>query len=100
MAKGWEEIAQNVDAVGLAMAPDGSLYFGLGAANYANAYLVDEKGTSKFDLKSDRGTIQKVSPDFSKRETVCTGVRFPIGIAFGPDGELFCTDQEGATWLA
>ncbi|MFM8399592.1 MAG: hypothetical protein ACKOAH_17340, partial [Pirellula sp.] len=30
----------------------------------------------------------------------CTGVRFPIGIAFGPDGELFCTDQEGATWLA
>ncbi|MFM9065183.1 MAG: ThuA domain-containing protein [Pirellula sp.] len=100
VAKGWEEIAQNVDAVGLAMAPDGSLYFGLGAANYANAYLVDEKGTSKFDLKSDRGTIQKVSPDFSKRETVCTGVRFPIGIAFGPDGELFCTDQEGATWLA
>ncbi|MFN7796939.1 MAG: ThuA domain-containing protein [Planctomycetota bacterium] len=100
VAKGWEEIAQNVDAVGLAMAPDGTLYFGLGAANYANAYLVDDKGSSKFDLKSDRGTIQKVSPDFTKRETVCTGVRFPIGIAFGPDGELFCTDQEGATWLA
>ena len=99
-ANGWEEITQNVDAVGLAMAPDGSLFFGLGAANYANAYLVDDKGASKFDIKSDRGTIQKVSSDFSKRETVCTGVRFPIGIAFGPEGELFCTDQEGATWLA
>jgi len=100
VANGWEEITQNVDAVGLAMAPDGSLFFGLGAANYANAYLVDDKGSSKFDIESDRGTIQKVSSDFSKRETVCTGVRFPIGIAFGPEGELFCTDQEGATWLA
>jgi putative heme-binding domain-containing protein len=100
VARGWEEIAQNVDAVGLAMGPDGSLYFGLGAANYANAYLLDDQGNSKFDLKSDRGTIQKVSVDFSKRETLCTGVRFPIGIAFGPNGDLFCTDQEGATWLA
>jgi len=100
VANGWEEITQNVDAVGLAMGSDGSLYFGLGAANYANAYLLNDQGVSKFDLKSDRGTIQKVSPDFSKRETVCTGVRFPIGIAFGPEGELFCTDQEGATWLA
>ncbi|MFM8572211.1 MAG: ThuA domain-containing protein, partial [Pirellula sp.] len=100
VARGWEEITQNVDAVGLAMGPDGSLYFGLGAANYANAYLLDDQGNSKFDLKSDRGTIQRVSADFSKRETVCTGVRFPIGIAFGPEGDLFCTDQEGATWLA
>lgn len=100
VADGWEEITQNVDAVGLAMGADGSLYFGLGAANYANAYLVDDQGNSKFDIRSDRGTIQKVSPDFSKRETICTGVRFPIGIAFGPEGELFCTDQEGATWLA
>ncbi|MFN6399623.1 MAG: ThuA domain-containing protein [Planctomycetota bacterium] len=100
VAQGWEEIPQNVDAVGLAMGPDGSLYFGLGAANYANAYLVDDQGNSKFDLTSDRGTIQKVSSDFSKRETLCTGVRFPIGIAFGPEGELFCSDQEGATWLA
>lgn len=99
IAKGWEEITQNVDAVGLAMGPDGSLYFGLGTANYANAYLLNEAGVSAYDLKSDRGTIQRIAPDFSQRETICTGVRFPIGIAFHPDGELFCTDQEGATWL-
>lgn len=100
VAQGWEEITQNVDAVGLAMDREGALYFGLGAANYANAYLIDDAGSSKFDIKSDRGTIQKISPDFSRRETVCTGVRFPIGIAFYPNGDLFCTDQEGATWLA
>lgn len=99
VAQGWDEIVQNVDAVGLATDANGALYFGLGTANYANAYLVDDQGNSKYDIKSDRGTIQKISPDFSKRETICTGVRFPIGIAFHPNGDLFCTDQEGATWL-
>ncbi|MBM3965950.1 MAG: hypothetical protein FJ308_12940, partial [Planctomycetes bacterium] len=99
VANGWEEIVQNVDAVGLAIGPDGWLYFGLGTTNYANAYLVDNSGQAHYDLKSDRGTIQRVSPDFSVRETVCTGVRFPIGIAFTRNGDLFCTDQEGATWL-
>jgi len=99
VAQGWDEIVQNVDAVGLATDATGALYFRLGTANYANAYLVDDQGNSKYDIKSDRGTIQKISPDFSKRETICTGVRFPIGIAFHPNGDLFCTDQEGATWL-
>lgn len=99
VAKGWEEIVQNVDAVGLAIGPDGWLYFGLGTTNYANAYLVDDSGKGHYDLNSVRGTIQRVSPDFSVRETVCTGVRFPIGIAFNRRGDLFCTDQEGATWL-
>src|SRR5207244_10168155 len=44
-------------------------------------------------------TILKVSPDFSRREIVCTGIRFPVAMAFNASGDLFCTDQEGATWL-
>ena len=99
VATGWKEIPQNVDAVGIAMDKDGALYFGLGTANYANAYLVDEAGKSAYDLKSERGTVQRISPDFSKRETVCTGIRFPIAFAFNEAGDLFCTEQEGATWL-
>src|SRR5262249_26914042 len=51
------------------------------------------------DLKSERGTILKVAPDFGKREIVCTGIRFPVGMAFNRHGDLFVTDQEGATWL-
>src|SRR2546428_1506468 len=47
----------------------------------------------------ERGTIQRVSPDFSKCETVCTGIRFAVGLAFNRYGDLFCTDQEGATWV-
>src|SRR5688572_12623915 len=101
---GWVPDAGNtgggVDAVGLAFDKDGNLYFGLGVANYANAYLIDEKtGKSHYDLKSERGTILKVSPDGKRREIVCTGIRFPIGLAFNRAGDLFCSDQEGETWL-
>ena len=99
VASGWEEIPQNVDAVGMALGPDGSLYFGLGTANYANGYLIDEQGLAHYDLKSDRGTVQRVSPDFEKRETIATGIRFPIAFEFNHWGDLFCTEQEGATWL-
>lgn len=99
VASGWQEIPQNVDAVGLTMAEDGSLYFGLGTANYANAYLVNEKGEAQYDLASERGTVQKVSPDWTTRESVCTGIRFPMAFAFNHQGDLFCTEQEGATWM-
>ena len=78
---------------------DGNLYFGLGTADFANAYLKTKDGQAHYDIKSDRGTIQKLSQDFKKRETVCTGIRFPVGMAFNRHGDLFCTDQEGATWL-
>ena len=79
---------------------DGSLYFSLGCANYANAYLIDPvTGKAGYDLKSERGTIQRVSADFKTRETICTGVRFACALAFNRDGDLFATEQEGATWL-
>ena len=99
IATGWEEIPQNVDATGIAMDSLGAIYFGLGTANYANPYLIDEQGAAKYDLQSDRGTVQRVSPDFKSRETICTGIRFPIAFAFNQHGDLFCAEQEGATWL-
>lgn len=100
VAQGWEEIAPRVDATGIAMSPDGWLYFGLGTADYANAYQVDQAGKAHYSLESERGTVQRVSPDFKTRETVSTGIRFPIAFAFNDRGDLFCTEQEGATWLA
>ncbi len=99
VATGWEEIPQNVDATGIAMDADGALYFGLGTANYANAYLIDDEGVAHYNLDSDRGTVQRISPDFKTRETICTGIRFPIAFAFNQHGDLFCAEQEGATWL-
>jgi len=98
----WTERSeqQGVDALGVAVAPDGSVYFSLGAASFTEPYLIDKAtGQARYRTTMERGTIQRVTSDFSKRETVCTGIRFAVGLAFNRNGDLFCTDQEGATWV-
>jgi putative heme-binding domain-containing protein len=98
----WTEPSEQhgVDGLGVAVDKDDNVYFSLGAASFTGAYLLDKTtGESRYSLKSERGTILKVSPDFSKREIVCTGIRFAVALAFNRHGDLFCTDQEGATWL-
>jgi putative heme-binding domain-containing protein len=82
----------------MALGKDNTLYFCLGCADYSNAYLLDKAGQAHYDIHSERGTIVKVSPDRQRREVVCTGIRFAIGIAFNRAGDLFATDQEGDTW--
>ena len=100
VAEGWPGIFHNVDALGVAIDRDGNIYFGLGCANFTDAYLLDKaSGQAHYSLESERGTILKVSADFSHREILCTGIRFPVALAFNAAGDLFCTDQEGATWL-
>jgi len=100
VASGWKETFHGVDTIGLALDPaDGSIYFALGCENFVDAYVRDPSGRSHYQLSSDRGTVQRVSSDFSKRETICTGVRFACGLGFNRHGDLFATDQEGATWL-
>ncbi len=100
VADGWTELPHGVDALGVAVARDGAVYFGLGTTNFTNAYLVEADGRARYDLKSERGTIVRVAPDFKSRQIVATGIRFPVGLRFNRAGDLFATDQEGATWLA
>jgi putative heme-binding domain-containing protein len=104
VASGWVKPAiaagSSLDAVGMAVDQSGNLYFGLGADAWSNPYRTDEAGHSSFNLHSERGTIQKLSADWKHRETICTGVRFTVSLAFNASGDLFATDQEGATWLA
>ncbi len=99
VATGWQEIAPNVDAIGCALDRDGNIYFALGVESYNKAYLLDAQGKSQYNLGTERGTVLKVSPDFSHREIVCTGVRFPVALAFNRHGDLFGSEQEGATWM-
>jgi putative heme-binding domain-containing protein len=99
VATGWKELPHGVDALGVALDRDGSVFFGLGTTDYTNPYLVGRDGKAAYDLRGERGTILKVAPDFSRREVVCTGIRFSVGLAFNRHGDLFATDQEGATWL-
>jgi glucose/arabinose dehydrogenase len=97
----WKEHSEQkgVDALGVAVGSDGSIYFCLGTASFTEPYLIDKStGKAAYNTHRERGTIQRVSPDFKKRETVCTGIRFAVGLAFNAEGDLFATDQEGATW--
>lgn len=86
------------DAIGVALDAEGNVFFGLGAGNSQNGYLL-ENGEAHYRITSERGTIMRIRPDFSKREIIATGIRANIGLAFNAAGDLFCTDQEGATWM-
>jgi len=104
VVSGWrpQHIAagSGIDAIGVAVDTDGSVYFGLGCDAWSDEYQVNKtSGISGYDIHSERGTIQKVSPDWKRRETIATGLRFTVCMAFNSQGDLFCTDQEGATWL-
>jgi putative heme-binding domain-containing protein len=101
VAQGWQPLSHGVDALGVAVDPrDHSVFFGLGTSDYTNPYQIDKEGKAHYRLDSERGTILRVSPDFKSREIVATGIRFPVAIRFNSNNDLFCTDQEGATWLA
>src|SRR5262249_49338217 len=99
VADGWKPLDHGADALGVALDRDGNGYVGPGTANYTDPYLLKKQPNPGYDLKDERGTILKVSPDFRKREIVATGIRFPVGLRFNARGDLFATDQEGATWL-
>ncbi|MEO6498011.1 MAG: hypothetical protein ABIN95_03325, partial [Mucilaginibacter sp.] len=87
-----------VDGFGIAKDKDGNIFFALGTADFTRPYAVDSIGVSHYDIKSQRGTIIKLKPGSSEREIYCTGTRFPVAMDFNEQGDLFCTDQEGATW--
>ncbi len=89
--------AAGVDAFGIAKDKAGNLFFALGTADFTNAYSVDDEGKFHYDIKSERGTILKMAPGSDKREIYCSGTRFPVAMAFNEEGDLFATDQEGAT---
>lgn len=100
---GWQpmtiQAGSGLDAIGIAVDAAGNIYFGLGCDAWRDEYLVDKHGKSHYNVDSARGTIEKISADWQRRETVATGVRFTVCMAFNAEGDLFCTDQEGATWL-
>ena len=104
VVSGWVQEKHNGnsrnDASGIARDAQGNLYFSLGCSDYTNAFLLDKEGVPHYDLKNERGTILKVSPDRKTREIVCTGIRFAVGLALNRHGDLFCTDQEGDTFFS
>jgi glucose/arabinose dehydrogenase len=67
---------------GMALGPDGRLYFGLGSTCNECAETDPRSATVQaFDLAS--GTL----------ETIATGLRNPYAVTFTPDGQLWATDN-------
>jgi putative heme-binding domain-containing protein len=90
----------SIDALGITVDKEGNIYFGLCADDWVAAYRVDEKsGESQYRRESERGSIVKVSADWKSKEVLCSGLRFTVGLAINKEGDVFCTEQEGATWL-
>ncbi len=92
-------------AMGLAIGPDGCIYIGMGNAAYNNAYMLDKDGklgdkdVSHYDPKNIRGCVLRFSPDGKSKEQLLTGTRYLMSLQFNAIGDLFGTDQEGATWM-
>jgi putative heme-binding domain-containing protein len=104
VTSGWRPsvvaAGSNLDAIGLAVDPAGNIYFGLGVDSYSAAYRVNKQtGQPDYNQFSERGSMVKLSPDWKRREIIATGLRFTVALAFNAEGDLFATDQEGATWL-
>jgi putative heme-binding domain-containing protein len=100
VAGGWKESFHAVDGLGVAFdRRDGSVYYGRGTSNFADPFLHDKEGKAQYRITDEAGTIIRVAPDFKAHEIVATGIRFPVAIRFNSRGDLFATDQEGATWL-
>ncbi len=55
-------------------------------------------GASAPDQNSDRGKVIRISRADGSVQPVASGLRTPNGLAFGVDGELFVTDNQG-DWL-
>jgi len=88
-----------IDAIGITVDHGGTIYFGLGSDDWTSAYRPDPNtGKSLYRRESERGSIVKVTPDGTK-EILCSGLRFTVDLAINKHGDLFCTEQEGATWL-
>jgi len=101
VAKGWPEIPHPVDALGAAFDPkDHAIFFGLGTPSFRMPTFSREAISRGYHLDGERGTILRVAPDLKSRAVVATGIRFPVAVRFNGAGDLFCTDQEGATWLS
>ena len=78
----------------------GTFIFGLGCDAWDKPYLVNSlTGKAEYDVHRERGTIIKLALGGTQREVIATGLRFTVCMAFNTNGDLFCTDQEGATWL-
>ncbi len=85
-------------SIALAFGPDGALYVTMGNAGYNNPYWHDKQGVARYATSQRRGCLLRVGAD-GKVEQLASGLRYIMALQFNRHGDLFGTDQEGATWV-
>lgn len=85
-------------AMGLAFGPDGALYLTFGSAAYSNPYWKDKDNVYHYSTSKRRGCLLRIAQD-GGIEQVVSGLRYVMSLQWNRQGDLFATDQEGATWV-
>jgi putative heme-binding domain-containing protein len=85
-------------SMAMAFAPDGALYVTMGNAGYNNPYWKDKAGVAHYSPEKRRGCLLRFGAD-GKVEQLASGLRYIMSLQFNRHGDLFGTDQEGATWV-
>ena len=85
-------------SMALAFGPDNALYLTMGNAGPTNPYWKDKSGVAHYTPDKRRGCLLKFTPE-GKVEQLASGLRYIMSLQFNKNGDLFGTDQEGATWV-
>ena len=85
-------------SMALTFGTDGALYVTMGNSAPGNAYWNDSAGVKHYSTAQRRGCLLRFGPK-GKVETLATGLRYIMSLQWNRHGDLFGTDQEGATWV-
>ncbi|MCY2976747.1 MAG: heme-binding protein [Planctomycetota bacterium] len=91
-------------SMALAYGPDGAWYVTMGNAGHDNPYWQESfekgkkpSGTARYTTDKRRGCLLRIGNDGTV-EQLASGLRYIMSLQFNAQGDLFGTDQEGATW--
>lgn len=84
-------------SMALASGDDGSWFVTMGNSGYDNPYWHDKAGIPHYTTDKRRGCLLQITPDGKVRQ-IASGLRYIMSLQRNRLGDLFGTDQEGATW--
>src|SRR5262245_54137274 len=85
-------------SLALTIGPDGAIYVTMCNSAHNNAYMHDKDGVPHYSPGMNRGCLLRIDRT-GKVEQVATGLRYIMSLQWNKHGDLFATEQEGATWV-